>query len=538
MRRVFKFALAGQFLTWALLTASAQLPNCPLRPAPGSVVVDAPSLSSQNGSLQLALTLRNAVDSLGYTHYCFDYATPSGSLEAPTLRLNPGDTLTLDLTNHLNLPPSSYSAYSAKHAHMEGMESISESPATDPCSSKLVNLNTTNLHFHGLNVPPVCHQDDVVNTLIQPSPTPFRYQIQIPANEPPGLYWYHPHPHGFTTFQVNGGATGAIIINGIEKIKPQVAGLTERVLIVRQQFLDPGSWIPGPFQFTLNFQPAIFPGAASPVIQMKPGEKQFWRVANSTTQAFLALQLLFGSTPQPVELISLDGVPVTGNPTMTTIDLAPAARAEFIVTGPPAGTTATFVTAGFDTGPVGNANAFHVLADVVPTATSPQARPSVIPAAPVPPVTQRFSGLAAMKTTTQRKLYFSEAAVGTNPPVNFFITVDGQQPKLFTATEAPAIVTKVGAVEDWTVENRTSEEHAFHMHQIHFLVVAVDGKPLQNPTLQDTVNVPYWGGKGPFHSVTLRMDFRDPNIAGTFVFHCHVLFHEDGGMMAKIRVDP
>jgi FtsP/CotA-like multicopper oxidase with cupredoxin domain len=76
------------------------------------------------------------------------------------------------------------------------------------------------------------------------------------------------------------------------------------------------------------------------------------------------------------------------------------------------------------------------------------------------------------------------------------------------------------------------------MHQIHFLVVAVDGLPVSNPTLQDTVNVPYWSGKGPFHNVTLRMDFRDPNIAGTFVYHCHVLFHEDNGMMAKIRVDP
>jgi FtsP/CotA-like multicopper oxidase with cupredoxin domain len=93
-------------------------------------------------------------------------------------------------------------------------------------------------------------------------------------------------------------------------------------------------------------------------------------------------------------------------------------------------------------------------------------------------------------------------------------------------------------VEDWTVENHTSEEHAFHMHQIHFLVVAMDGKPVANPQLRDTINVPYWSGSGPFHSVTLRMDFRDPNIAGTFVFHCHVLFHEDGGMMGKVQVDP
>lgn len=535
MCRFLKWAFAVQLIGLAFVTATAQLPTCPLRPSMGSIVLDPLSLSSQNGALSLALTLKNAPDSFGYMHYCFNYSTATGDVEAPTLRLNPGDSLTLDLTNQLNVTDS---ARASSKYPMASMKHSDASSATDPCKSQVMDYNTTNLHFHGLNVPPVCHQDDVIHTLIQPSTTPFRYRIQIPANEPPGLYWYHPHPHGLTTFQVNGGATGAIIVGGIEKIKPQVAGLTERVLIVRQQFIDPGGWIPGPFQLTLNFQPATFPAGASPVIQMMPGEKQFWRVANSSTQAFLALQLLFGTKAQTLELISLDGVPVTGDPMLTTINVAPAGRAEFIVTGPPLGTTGSFVTAGFDTGPVGNANAFQVLADVVPTTTPMQRGPSVVPPAPLPPVTQRFSGLAAMKPTTQRKLYFSEAAVGTNPPVNFFITVDGQQPRLFKANEPPAIVTRVGAVEDWTVENRTSEEHAFHMHQIHFLVVAVDGVPVQNPTLQDTVNVPYWSGKGPFHNVTLRMDFRDPNIAGTFVFHCHVLFHEDGGMMAKVRVDP
>jgi FtsP/CotA-like multicopper oxidase with cupredoxin domain len=536
MRRALKYFFAAQFLALACLTAAAQLPNCPLRPDPGTVLLDPLSLSSQNGTLQLGLTMRRGVDDLGFTHYCLDYSTAGGDVEAPTLRVNPGDTLTLDLTNQLAGANPTAGPGQRPAMQMEGMP-MSEPANTDPCKSTVVNVNTTNLHFHGLNIPPTCHQDDVVNTLIQPSKAAFRYKFQIPANEPPGLYWYHPHPHGWTTVQVNGGAAGAIVVGGIEKIKPQVTGLTERVLIVRQQFLDPGAWIPGPFQFTLNYQPAKYPVAPSPVIQMKPGEKQFWRVANSSTQAFLALQLRFGNTPQPVELIALDGVPVTVDPTVTTINIPPAGRAEFIVTGPPTGTAASFVTAGFDTGPVGNANTFQILADVVATATAQQEH-LLVPSAPAPPVTQRFSGLAAMKATTQRKLYFSEAAVGTNPPVNFFITVDGHQPKLFTMNEPPAIVTKVGQVEDWTVENHTSEEHAFHMHQIHFLVVAMDGKPVANPQLRDTINVPYWSGSGPFHSVTLRMDFRDPNIAGTFVFHCHVLFHEDGGMMGKVQVDP
>jgi FtsP/CotA-like multicopper oxidase with cupredoxin domain len=539
MCRVLKYAVAALMLGCALLAASAQSSTCPSRPVPGTLVLNPLELSSKNGELQLGLTIRNGADSLGYMHYCFEYSTSSGTVEAPTLRMNPGDTLTLDLINQLNVPHPTADERLPRMEEMEGMNSAGHAAVTDPCQSKIMNFNTTNVHFHGLNVPPVCHQDDVLNTLIQPSKTPFRYQIKIPENEPPGLYWYHPHPHGFTTFQVNGGAAGAIIIGGMERIKPQVAGLTERVFMIRQQFLKPGAWIPGPFQFSLNFQPAISPAAKAPIIQMKPGEKQFWRVANASTQAFLALQLLFGTTAQTLELIAIDGVPVTGNPMVDTINLPPAGRAEFIVTGPPAGAAASFVTAGFDTGPIGNANAFQLLADVVSTSDPTGGPAAGVPAAvPALPVEQRFSGLAAIKPTTQRKLYFAEAAQGTNPPLSFFITVEGQPPRIFKADEPPAIVTHVGAVEDWTIENRTSEEHAFHMHQIHFLVIAIDGKPLSNPTMRDTVNVHFWDGKGPYHNVTVRMDFRDPNIAGTFVYHCHVLAHEDSGMMAKIQVDP
>src|SRR5215472_4795447 len=344
MRSLLQWGLLIGIWLGAFPKASAQLPQCPLRPNPGSVVVDTPSLGSQNGALSLGLTLRNAADAFGYMHYCFDYMSSTGLIEAPTLRLNPGDTLTIDLTDDLNVTYSStaHSRYPMSHMHHEA-----EAPSTDPCKSQIMDFNTTNLHFHGLNVPPVCHQDDVIHTLIQPSKTPFQYQIQIPTNEPPGLYWYHPHPHGFTALQVNGGAAGAIIVNGIEKIKPQVSGLTERVFMIRQQFLDPLSWIPGPYQLTLNFQPATAPQSASPIIQMKPGEKQFWRVANASTQAFLSLAVLFGNTAQTLEVIALDGVPVTGDPMVTSIDLPPAGRAEFIVTGPASGQSATFVTNGF-----------------------------------------------------------------------------------------------------------------------------------------------------------------------------------------------
>ena len=116
--------------------------------------------------------------------------------------------------------------------------------------------------------------------------------------------------------------------------------------------------------------------------------------------------------------------------------------------------------------------------------------------------------------TIQRKLYFSEEFGGTNGPIQFYITVDGQKQKVFEPNEKPVITTKVGAIEDWTIENRALETHAFHIHQIHFRVLEIDGRPVGQQDLLDTIAIPYWDGKGPFHSVKLRMDFRDPDDRG------------------------
>jgi FtsP/CotA-like multicopper oxidase with cupredoxin domain len=103
----------------------------------------------------------------------------------------------------------------------------------------------------------------------------------------------------------------------------------------------------------------------------------------------------------------------------------------------------------------------------------------------------------------------------------------------------PNIVAKQGTVEDWIIENRSNELHAFHIHQLHFMLVDYLGKPVNEPFLRDTVNVPYYDGKAlTYPTVRLRMDFRDSNTVGDFVYHCHLLEHEDGGMMGLIRVEP
>jgi FtsP/CotA-like multicopper oxidase with cupredoxin domain len=116
--------------------------------------------------------------------------------------------------------------------------------------------------------------------------------------------------------------------------------------------------------------------------------------------------------------------------------------------------------------------------------------------------------------------------------------VDGQQPVLFDPNSTiPNIIVHQGDVEDWYIENRSQELHAFHIHQIHFMLLEWFGIPVNEPFLRDTINVPFWDGKSKYPTVKLRMDFRDPSIVGTFPYHCHLLEHEDGGMMGLVRVD-
>ena len=120
------------------------------------------------------------------------------------------------------------------------------------------------------------------------------------------------------------------------------------------------------------------------------------------------------------------------------------------------------------------------------------------------------------------------------------IAVQQKTPRPFDpAASAPDIVVRQGDIEDWIIENRTTELHAFHIHQIHFLLLEWFGLAVNEPFLRDTVNVPFHDAKvGVFPSVRVRMDFRDPDTVGTFVYHCHLLEHEDGGMMGTIRVEP
>jgi FtsP/CotA-like multicopper oxidase with cupredoxin domain len=559
-------------LLWhGTLTAQAEQEACP-RPLPGSAVTAPENVRSFNEILKVELTVHNTKEKDGSIRYCF---VDENGKESPTLRANPGDLVILTLKNDLRDFGSA--SLTAAHHHMNddaGKEDHS-------CTGGLMARDSTNLHFHGLSIPPACHQDDVLHTSIQPGDPPFEYRFRIPQNEPPGLYWYHPHIHGFTKEQVLGGASGALIIEGIERADTAVAGLPERVLVIRDQdLLNPnappsksepvvpkmlidrdgdaannGTGFGKPAKdLSINFVPVPYPDYPTARIEMKPDERQLWRVVNASGITYLNLEILFGRKPQPLGLVAIDGVPLNTAGLkrdfvdwQTHLGVPPGARVEFIVQGPPAGESGLLVTKTVDTGAGGENDPNRALATInvtkINTSNGAQ-EPSLKLAAsvePLPPSPVRWLGSVAPVRT--RRLYFSEKLLEPNNPnsaTEFYITVDGQTPAPFDPKSGvPNIVVKQGTVEDWIIENRSSELHAFHIHQLHFILLDYRGRPVNEPFLRDTVNVPYYDGKAlEYPSVRLRMDFRDPNTIGEFLYHCHLLEHEDGGMMGLIRVEP
>jgi FtsP/CotA-like multicopper oxidase with cupredoxin domain len=195
-----------------------------------------------------------------------------------------------------------------------------------------------------------------------------------------------------------------------------------------------------------------------------------------------------------------------------------------------------------DTGPGGENDPNRALAEIVASSSAPKARSTLQEAAaPLPSPGERWLG--DVEPVRVRHLYFSEKLADPNDPtsaVEFYLTVDGQTPKMFDMnSDIPNIVAEQGTVEDWIIENRSSELHAFHIHQLHFLLLQYMGQNVRENFLRDTVNVPYFNGRTlAYPSVRLLMDFRDPNTIGMFPYHCHLLEHEDKGMMGSIRVVP
>jgi FtsP/CotA-like multicopper oxidase with cupredoxin domain len=607
-------------LWWALAVAAASAQDAPPfdprstpaapcgvgTPPPGHVMPEV-----RPGSTGITLIVRQDVNRLCYTS--------NGSADAPVIRVRLGSPLTITLKNEIT-DPAAIDAVAGPAKLLTPNEPVPHSADHYPVIPGMRHRasGATNLHVHGFAVPPIRPQDDVLTVCTDPAVGParcgrraFTYHFHVPAGMTEGLYWYHPHVHGEVQSQMLMGLSGAIIVEGPEDEARRAALVEERVLIVRQtQDLDAGKTQAaamtaaapsapddaprspalgrgnaidtahellctrnsGIDAISLNGTPVPVgeaPDSALAQIKIAAGARQFWRILNAATDAFLDLALVDGDgKPLPLEVVARDGSPLAadaGTPlapreTLQSQFVPPSGRIEVLVAAPLSG-KAYLVTHAVDTGCAGDRLPERRLAVLeTPPSAAPVAAPpaastapvaATAPLAPTPARSQTsrtgmFSGLMARRTDRERVIALAEyPRPGSEDQIDFYIVErkPGAVLKPFEMGAPPAITVRAGTTEEWIVENWTNELHAFHIHQVHFRLLETDGQRVADPPLLDVVNVPYATATG-YHSkegpvrpgrVRIKMSF-PKELAGDIPFHCHLTDHEDNGMMAVLRV--
>jgi suppressor of ftsI len=514
-----KLSQSMRRLSWII--ASLLLQACVAKDPRPPNLPDLPEQVSRQGIASLTLTAK-----LDARHrpalYWRNLARP------PLIRVNPGDHIRIHVRNLL------------------------------PRICGLGMISNLNLHFHGFNSSPKSPGDDVLTRRAKPGGD-ISYDVAINPGQPPGLYWYHAHAHGLSSWEVGNGMAGAIIVNGLVHDAPQVRGLRERVIILQdipsdprlqaierefteipiqvaptpdklgivKQYVKPLGNDDGPTcQPDHDFTPTIN-GVPFARIGIRPGERELLRIVNAAS-----FRHFFLNVAAPVQLVAQDGVALTEYPgahpmMVQQLLVPPAGRVEFVVTGTVA--PMRLYSSCFSAGIAGDPNPPLALADFYDdTGDADAARERVeTPSSARKPSWYRVPMPKPQRTRIVR---LGEGRKG--------FSINGRR---YTPSDKPMFIAKSGTVERWIVENDTDENHAFHLHQVHFVVKSINGFPNSTPHWVDVADIPPQGRGARYGDLTptrveLLVDFRDPLVRGIFLFHCHILDHEDGGMSAKILV--
>lgn len=466
--------------------------------------------------------------------------TYNGQLPGPLLRVRPGERLRLLLRNRmrpmgipLNNPPPMCASQAGHHDGAGGTPGCLPNTVDGLAHGETLvqKMLATNLHTHGLQVPPTGHAD---NVFVRVDPIgEHQYAYDLPTDHPAGLHWYHPHFHGSTSHQAWAGLAGPIVVEGDIDAVPEIADMRERTLVVNELWLDGNGEVPtalvlpaaGPVPFTSV--PAVpttttftVNGQLLPEISMRPGETQRWRVLNAAPHRAVWWHIADHSLQQ----LGQDGVPFGHTRQVPAIMLASGNRAEFVVRAGAPGRY-PILARRYDQGHPGGPRPTVQLATLV--VTGPPTTGSVPSRLVEPP------RMPALPVTRRRTLVFSGDISGDDGlGVRFFI--DG---KLYDHDRIDQRV-EAGTVEEWRLVNDDVFQHPFHIHVNPFQVVDVRGIPQGDPSWQTDPRI-WWDvfRLPPKGEVTIRTYFR-PDALGKTVYHCHILPHEDNGMMGNVLIAP
>lgn len=487
-RRFLTGAAAGGLTAWLASCSSDGSTSSP--PAPtstssgpttsgaidiGGAFAQPEVLASSGGLLEVVLRVEEAQVPWGdSTRFCLTY---NRTTPGPTLRVRPGDRLQIRLENRLAEP--------------------------------------TNLHTHGLQVSP---EGDGDNVFVAVDPGEDRtYVYDIPADHRSGLFWYHPHAHHTVARQVAGGLAGAIVVVDEVDDAPELAGSNERIWVLAD---PPIGTSPEVLDVSAMEQMAgregdavLVNGVLTPEVAARVGEVERWRMVNASASRYYRLAV----NDHDLHVIATDGGRLPAPVTATEVLLAPGERAELLIAPSAAGRFAVrslpYDRGGMGMGGMGGSSgtAETTIATMIATGTGdPALLPETLPVNddPVPDATaSRVVELGMGHMMGQGDMVW---------------TIDGRP---FDPARTD-IEVALGAVEAWEIRNPTGMDHPFHLHVWPFRVVDT----ADASGWKDTVNVPAGS--------TVRIVVPFTGIAGRTVYHCHILDHEDLGMMGVIDTGP
>ena len=360
----------------------------------------------------------------------------------------------------------------------------------------------SNLHFHGLQSSPLGH-GDTMHVVVSPRES-FDYDLRIPKTQPPGLYWYHDHIHGSAERNVTEGLSGALIVEGLTDAVPELKGLKEKIFVLKDYPLAKKDAYFHKLVQSIN-------GQIASRLDMAPHEKQIWRFSNQSSNFYFDLRL----QGHKFRVISQDGGTRVDTQDQDILKISPASRVEVLVDAGEVGVY-DLISEGTSTGSGADATTDRILGKLVVKGK---------------PAAAQTETLTLPKHQDLRERTINEHRVFTltqdNDDEHFFI--NGQ---LFNHERIDTRV-PLGNVEEWTIKNDTDDMHIFHIHQVSFQVTSINGVAQPFTGYVDTIRIPERG------EVKVILPFIDPIIVGQFMYHCHVLKHEDRGMMANIEVyDP
>jgi suppressor of ftsI len=472
---------AASVVSPAALLAGAQF----RRPdAGGQPLVRPQEIRSTNGVLRMTITAAPERVELG--DFSFPGLLYNGAYLPPLLRPRLGDTMRIIFRNALP-------------------DNRSDLPI---CGSTLSD-NTSNLHFHGMAVSPKGNSDNVF-VRVEPG-REFDYEVHIPATgrQRPGLFWYHPHAHGAVAKQILGGMSGGLVVDGFESLFPIVEGLPERFFLIKHAELPGDNEI-----ISIN-------GQLNPIVQIRPGEMQFWRIANIGATLFIKFQI----EDMPLYAVATDGHPRSRPDKMTEFFIGPGQRIDAIAIGPQPGEY-SMRTISFQNQAWKKPDPPQQLATIISEGPGPAGQH-----AETEVLAQRVARARWVDEVRSSSIARRRTLMYSRTPDRRVFMINGRVMDENRIDES----VKLGDTEEWTVVNTDQQYHSFHIHQTGFLVTEINGIRQNEDSLRDTFSMLPATDAGP-SVLKVVIPFTDPVIVGRFVYHCHAVDHEDKGMMGVVEV--